>query len=193
MNFMKSDHKPVSAQFTIKLPSRRLRTTRDAVDHKDQLDDHHHDVVVDFRPIGQWDNNDDEKRVHFAFRDRETGNNRNSEVHSKLRDRDWDWIAVIPADFDSLDQWISYAWVNESVLRDGDLIDSPQDPSPGFSGEETVSQRGSGSHFTLRFDPILNPGSTYRLIYFHGQHSTSVLGVSDSFDVVGEQRFNSLD
>lgn len=204
-SFQKSDHKPVSATFTMKLfRSSLIRTTRDATDHASNVHHHgydHDDIVVDFRPIGTWSNENDDNEIYYAFRDRK-GNTSNSDVSERISNREWDWIAVLPHDFDSLDQWISYAWVNESILREGDLIQVPHADQPadgsdpaaraaGTSGEEMDQQgdedggpvRGSssGTHFSLRFDPILNPGSRYRLIYFHGENSTSVLGISEPF------------
>ena len=188
-HFQNSDHKPVSATFTMKLfRSSLIRRTRDATDYlwanqqaEPPADQDPDDVVVDFRPIRRWVN-DQENEIHFAFRDRK-GNSSNSQVAERLPNRAWDWIAVVAHDFDSLDQWISYGWVNESALTDGDLVPEA-DASPPTAGEEMLARAASGTHFTLRFDPILNPGSRYRFIYFHGENSTSVMGISEPFLVL---------
>lgn len=198
--FVNSDHKPVASSFRMSLfrSSDARRVARDTMDHPRALheeEDQKEHIVVDFRPIDRWLNDDDERDVHFAYRDTRDKNSRNNEAADRLHDREWDWVAVVPHDFDSLDQWISYAWVTESRLREGDLVPIPgpsgatvRSPAAGFSGEEMEDPRsrpqsGSGTHYALHLDPILNPGSQYRLIYFHGETATSVLGVSDAFTV----------
>ena len=164
-DFLISDHKPVSSLFQVKLYKRSPRThiiqardVRDFAGEPEEEVEEDHNISVKLKPMTAW-SNDEENEIFFSFVDDK--NSSNLELASKLN-RDWDWIAVVPTNFDSLDQWITYQWVK---------------------GSEEIPEGSSTAGFSIKMSGYLIPGSSYRLIYFHGRVGTSVLGISNPFTV----------
>lgn len=127
-----------------------------------QEEDHNIFVSLRLNNLTAW-SNEEENEIRFSYADDK--NTSNEEAASRL-DREWDWIAVVPADFAALDEWVTYAWVKGSEPR----------PTSGDEGPQMIE-------FSVRMSGYLVPGSSYRLIYFHGRVGTSVLGISEVFIV----------
>lgn len=139
---------------------------------------------VTFDPIHYWKINEDTNRIRFRFTDAKGTSNRS--IASRI-DRSQDWIGVFPADFSSLEQWITYVWADDL----GNPTNQMQQQRAGSGVNENLDEEQSplapsssqgpiipGSFFSLYFPCLLTPSSFYRLIYFSG---LSVLGISDPF------------
>lgn len=82
-------------------------------------------------------------------------------------DRSWDWIGLYRDDFTGLDECISYVWAEQEPAA----LDA-QDEGDGVGG----------IHRAAVFPFVLTPGR-FRLLYISGELSSSVLGISNAFEV----------
>ena len=103
-DYLQSDHKPVSSLFTIKIRKRG----EDVTDGEDQII--REPVYVTFDAINFWKINEDSNWIRFRFTDDKGTSNR--AIASRI-DRSEHWIGVFPANFTSLDQWITYAYADD--------------------------------------------------------------------------------
>lgn len=163
--FVMSDHKPVSSIFHLKLYRRtphrvQARDVRDSIVPEEVETDEN--ITVTLRTVSDW-NNEEDNEIRFSYHDDKESSN--EELASRLN-RDWDWVAIMPANFDALDQWITYAWVSSAETRAADGGEGP-----------------ANTEFSLRISSFLTPGESYRLVYFNGEDTRSVLGISQPFVV----------
>lgn len=161
MDFYSSDHKPVSAYFSIDLQS---KDTIDSFTSRQLLADSHvsdrHYFVL-FERITHW-TNDSDNSVVFTFKD--ANGHLSTDFISSL-DRSWDWVAVYPENLNDLDKWICYNYANHARVN-----------------EATVQM--PYTHLVLTMNCILAVASPYRLVYFQDINGArSVLGVSEPFVV----------
>ena len=170
--YLQSDHKPVTCLFTLSL------SRADVPDSDPTVGLYQSEAVsldpffVEFYSLNDW-TIDHDNHIRFKFIDGKTSFNSNRRISSRL-DRSWDWIGVYPADFSSLDDWVTYVWADESNATN-DMLITQTTASAERSGER-------GSYFTATFPHVmLKPGSEYLLIYFAGESSLDVLGISQPF------------
>lgn len=161
MDFYASDHKPVSASFSIDLQS---KDTIDSHSSRSLLADTQINATpyfVTFEPITHW-KNDSDNSVIFSFKN--TLGHLSADFISSL-DRKWDWIAVYPANLTDLDKWICYNYTYHASLV-----------------QETVQL--PYAHLIVTINCLLPVDSSYRLVYFQDVDNTrSVLGISEPFTV----------
>jgi len=182
-NFVTSDHKPVSSILRLKL-FRKLHAihTRDVADSAavEQSLPMKMPALpqVDFHPIVNW-KNDEDNEIRFSLKESDEDNEGPDQL--KSFDKEWDWIAVFPSNFDSLDQWICYTWVIDAVPLTGQTSSST--PSTSRVGDGAGSTVDS-LNYSLVMRCLLPPGGSYQLVYFHGEYTTSILGISEPFEIV---------
>ena len=173
--FVMSDHKPVSSIFHLKLYRRTLHAIhriqpRDVSDgliaqeaELVEAEETNENITVTLRPVSDW-NNEEDNEITFSYHDDKGSSN--EQLASRLN-REWDWVAIMPANFDALDQWITYAWVSSAEMR------------TAREGDEGAAN----TEFSLRISSFLTPGESYRLVYFNGDDTRGVLGISQPFVV----------
>ena len=168
-SFVASDHKPVTALFSVD-PSFKTERSADETDEimfrvRGPLSDAQGvgfgGVFVFFEGLPNW-KNDTDNLVAFALHDFD-GNFLSSNLVNSF-DRTWDWVGVYPANFTDVDNWICYSYAQYATVKDA----TPEIPH---------------THLVLKMDCLLPVGGTYKLVYFHEEESRSILGVSDPFVV----------
>lgn len=92
-NYVLSDHKPVTAEFIIKIPPINLGPT------VDQVFSGFSEEVVKFDHINEWNIDEDHKVV---FR-----------LNREMPETKDDWIGVFRENFSALDEYVSYDYVNK--------------------------------------------------------------------------------
>lgn len=163
MDYFASDHKPVSASFTINLRNRQDNTDSVAFESRsllnyDESDDEK--FFVTFDQITRWIN-DEDNVVTFSYND--SDRTLGSQFISSL-DKTWDWIGIYPAKLDDIEKWICYSYVNNSTI-------------------EEVTNENTQIRLSLKVNCLLVPGSSYRMVYFHETDTRSIHGISDPFTV----------
>lgn len=182
-NFVTSDHKPVSSILRLKL-FRKLHAihTRDVADSFAVEGSPPRKMPalpqVDFHPIVNW-KNDEDNEIRFSLKESDEDSD-GGQDQLKSFNKEWDWIGMLPSNFDSLDQWICYTWVRDAVPLTGQTSPTPSTSRVGDSGGSTVDPL----NYSLVMRCLLPPGGSYRLVYFHGEYTTSVLGISEPFEIV---------
>lgn len=177
--YCQSDHKPVTCIFRLNVSKARDETDSHFID-PDQIasdsDGITEPVFVEFHPVTHW-TLDQDNQVLFRFTDGSSSNS-NRRISSRMN-RSFDWIGVYRADFSSLDDWITYIWADEPEATNDMLSQS----SMGSSNDgQEGNPRVSGSYFTVTFPSVmLVPEASYVLIYFSGDESLGILGMSHTF------------
>ncbi|KAB0792704.1 hypothetical protein PPYR_14663 [Photinus pyralis] len=145
-----SDHRPVSAEFVIKIPDLNVRV--DAQVFSENLDE-----SVQFEKIPVW-YLDEENIATYKF------------TKDTLKNKD-DWIGVFRENFNALDDYVVYEYVNKSSSP----LPASKSPHRGTHHE--------GLRYTLTFPelPLGRSCSAVQLIYFSltEDNVQTVLGISD--------------
>lgn len=162
-----SDHKPVSAEFLVKIPPRVTKRARRYVETdriqtdayvSDQVFSDYSEHVVQFDKIPRWEEGQDNKAYYKVTKD-----------IPATKD---DWIGLFKENFASLDDYITYEYVSKCV--------SPSD--------ESGASRPQKYEVTIP-DISSRCRGNYCLVYFSQTEDKvmSVLGISDPFPIVKNQ------
>ncbi|XP_076262811.1 phosphatidylinositol 4,5-bisphosphate 5-phosphatase A-like isoform X1 [Rhynchophorus ferrugineus] len=161
-----SDHKPVSAEFIIKIPQRINKRARRFDDRTlqsgsvpDQVFSDYSENVVQFDKIHRWEEGEINKAYYKVTKDIPCTKD--------------DWIGLFKEHFGALDDYVSYEYVSKCVSAPNDY-DRPVQMARPQKYEITIPDLPSRCR------------GQYCLVYFSQTEDKvmSVLGVSDTFPIV---------
>ncbi|XP_060519246.1 phosphatidylinositol 4,5-bisphosphate 5-phosphatase A-like isoform X2 [Cylas formicarius] len=140
-NYLLSDHKPVSAEFIIKVFS------------------DYSECVVQFEKIARWEDGEDNKAYYKI-----------TKIIPQTKD---DWIGLYKENFTSLDDYVTYEYINKCASPLTEIHRPPNLERP-HKYEVTIPELPSRCK------------GNYCLVYFSQTEDKvmSVLGISDSFPII---------
>ncbi|CAG9834673.1 unnamed protein product [Diabrotica balteata] len=161
-NYVLSDHKPVTAEFFVKIPMPYLpppRVQRDSKPSVDQVFSDYAESVIEFDNVISWDVEGENKAYYKLTKD--------------VKESDEDWIGLFKEDFCALDDYVTYEYVSKCA--------TPTDESSSSSRSHETKK------YEVTFPDLPNKfKGNYCLVYFSQTEDkvTSVLGVSNIFPIV---------
>ncbi|XP_057672297.1 inositol polyphosphate 5-phosphatase K-like isoform X1 [Diorhabda carinulata] len=163
-NYSLSDHKPVSAEFIIKIPQPVSKMPKVQIDSQpcvDQVFSDYSESVIEFDKITSWDVEGENKAYYRLTK----GIQENSE----------DWIGLFKENFCALDEYVTYEYVSK--------CSTPTDDSSKSGSSKTQDTK----KYEITFPDLPNRfKGNYCLLYFSQNEDkvTSVLGISNVFPIV---------
>ncbi|XP_044269023.1 phosphatidylinositol 4,5-bisphosphate 5-phosphatase A-like isoform X1 [Tribolium madens] len=158
-SYQLSDHKPVTAEFNIKIPAKHLKlSTRVSVD---QVFSDYSERIVEFDKIVSW-NQDEENKAKYK-------------ITKDIPATKDDWIGLFKDNFSGLDDYVTYEYVSKCASP------TPEKKSP------TGSSSKNEQKYEITFSELPNRcRGNYCLVYFSQSEDKviSVLGISNSFPIV---------
>ncbi|RZC40415.1 phosphatidylinositol 4,5-bisphosphate 5-phosphatase A-like [Asbolus verrucosus] len=158
-SYLLSDHKPVTAEFNIKIPAKHLKiTTRVSVD---QVFSDYSERVVEFDKIVSW-TQDEENTAKYK-------------ITQDIPATKEDWIGLFKENFSSLDDYVSYEYVSKCSTPTSEM----KSPMKGSSAKILKYE------ITFSELPSRCKGN-YCLVYISQTEDKviSVWGISNAFPVV---------
>lgn len=158
-NYVLSDHKPVTAEFIIKVPQPVLKLRMHSL-AVDQVFSDYSESVIEFDKINSWDEEGENKAYYRRTKE--------------IRESAEDWIGLFKENFAGLDEYVTYEYVSKCA--------TPTDESSGSSKKPEDSKK-----YEVVFPDLPNRcRGNYCLLYFSQTEDkvTSVLGISNLFPIM---------
>ncbi|VEN34936.1 unnamed protein product [Callosobruchus maculatus] len=162
-----SDHRPVTAEFVIKIPQQPQIVADKAGPSLpvsvDQVFSDFAERVVEFDKIVSWNDKDENKAIY--------------RLKKEIPPTKEDWIGIFKEDFCSLDDYLTYEYVSKCA--------SPSPETPTKHPHSPKLQRPKKFEITFPELPNRCKGK-YCLVYFSQTEDkvTSVLGISNPFPII---------
>jgi endonuclease/exonuclease/phosphatase family metal-dependent hydrolase len=159
-SYLLSDHKPVTAEFNIKIPAKHLKLSTGL--SADQVFSDYSERIVEFDKVVSW-TQDEENTAKYK-------------ITQDIPSTKEDWIGLFKENFSSLDDYVTYEYVSKCSTPTSEA----KSPMKGASSKNELK-------YDITFSELPNRcRGNYCLVYFSQSDDKviSVLGISNSFPVV---------